>query len=72
MLHDLWKNGKAHETGICLIPVTRITSEENNYCNSLYWRNIVFGCTDLNGKQLAHYSQQSGKTLTLANFVVLN
>lgn len=48
--HELWRSGKAAETGIALVSVIRVTTEDDStFC---YWRNNVFGFHDLNENQL--------------------
>lgn len=61
-MHSLWKSGKAAQTGICLQSATRLTTETIGYMP--YYKDIVFGCTALNEKQLEEYSKDHNKKYT--------
>lgn len=54
--HELWKDGKAAEVGICLLPVTRLISDPQGF--NPCWSRIVFGFTPLSYDQLDRYSLQ--------------
>ncbi|XP_055709264.1 D-amino-acid oxidase [Phlebotomus papatasi] len=61
--HDLWKNGLAHETGVCLQPMIRVVSNAKNY-EIPKWSKIPFGCTSLSEDQLKLLSQEHKKNYT--------
>lgn len=61
-MHLLWKSGLAAETGISLQTATRLTTETIGYAP--YWKDIVFGCTELNEKQLNVYSKEHNRKYT--------
>lgn len=52
----LWQSGDAHEAGICLLPVVQLTTESGGV--QAPWRNIVFGCTDLDANAIERYSKE--------------
>lgn len=52
----LWQSGDAYEAGVCLLPVVQLTTDSGGV--QAPWRNIVFGCTDLNTKTLEQYSKE--------------
>lgn len=57
--HKLWKNGDAAEAGVSLLPVIRITTESKGF--DVTWRDVVFGCTELNEKSIERFSQQHNR-----------
>lgn len=54
--HKLWKDGHAAEAGVSLLPALRITTEDVPY--DVPWKDVVFGCTDVNKETLARLSAQ--------------
>jgi D-amino-acid oxidase len=62
-LLDLWQKGKAAEVGICMIPVYRLTTEPGGYPDPEY-KNVVFGYTRLNEKQLNQLIKEHGRNYT--------
>lgn len=58
-LHELWKNGLAAELGICLLPMVRVTSS-NDQQDEPMWTDIPFGFKKLTSEQLAVYSNEHG------------
>lgn len=52
----MWKNGDAAEAGVSLLPVTRLTTEPKPY--DFLWKDVVFGCTDLDRKLIERLSDQ--------------
>lgn len=52
----LWQNGDALEAGVCLLPVVQMTIESGGV--QVPWRNIVFGCTDLDAKAIERYGKE--------------
>lgn len=54
--HKLWKDGNAEEAGVSLLPTMRLTTEPNPY--KALWKEVVFGCTDINTKTLKRLSEE--------------
>lgn len=54
--HKLWKNGNASEAGICMQPVTRLTTDPQEY--DTFWKDVVFGYMLLNEKQLGRINSE--------------
>ncbi|XP_059622112.1 D-amino-acid oxidase [Phlebotomus argentipes] len=61
--HDLWRNGLAQETGVCLQPMIRVVSNATDY-EIPAWSHIPFGCTTLSEDQLKLLSQEHKKNYT--------
>jgi D-amino-acid oxidase len=64
----LWLNGLADESGIVMIPVYRLSTEDatQNPC----WKNVTFGFYELNEQQVEKISKEHGrKYLSGAQFV---
>ncbi|XP_055294813.1 D-aspartate oxidase-like [Sitodiplosis mosellana] len=54
--HKLWKDGVAEEAGVSLLPVTRMTTEDQSY--DVPWKDVVFGCTDMTKETLERLSAE--------------
>ncbi|GAB0097680.1 D-amino-acid oxidase [Sergentomyia squamirostris] len=61
--HDLWRNGLANETGICLQPMIRVDSSDRKF-EIPPWTHIPFGCTRLSEDQLKLLSEEHKKKYT--------
>lgn len=58
-LHEMWQNGFAAELGICLQPMVRISSK-NEETDARMWADIPFGYKKLTSEQLAVFSKEHG------------
>lgn len=54
---NLWKSGLASETGLCLLPVSRVTSEINKKLEPL-WIKIVYGAHRFTSNELKALNEQ--------------
>lgn len=55
-MHNLWKNGKAEEVGITLLPTTRYTDETDQY--NAFWKHLVFGFERLTSKEIEQANRE--------------
>ncbi|XP_076236568.1 D-aspartate oxidase-like [Calliopsis andreniformis] len=55
-LEKLWKQGLSSETGICLLPVYRVTSDPKRYDSS--WIELVHGAHRMTTKELAKLNEE--------------
>lgn len=56
VLQKFWQNGKAAETGICLIPMIRLVTQNGELTD--YWKNTVFGYNELSDELLEILSEE--------------
>jgi hypothetical protein len=61
--HKLWKDGKADEAGICMIPVFRFITNPEGY-EDHSWKNVMFGYQKMDEKLLKLYSAEHGRKYT--------
>ncbi|XP_055841469.1 D-amino-acid oxidase [Episyrphus balteatus] len=61
-LKQIWLSGDSGKAGVCLIPVIRLTANEKPMDDS--WRDIVYGCKNLDKSELEAYSRLHNKTFT--------
>lgn len=60
-LKKIWLSVDNGEAGVCLIPVVRLTGEK---LTDDTWKNIVYGCRNLNESELNTYRQLLDKKIT--------
>lgn len=51
-LKKLWKAGLSAETGICLLPACRVTSDPKGYEGNSSWTELVDGAHKLTAEEL--------------------
>lgn len=61
-LHQLWLSNDANEAGICLLPCIRVTTSSNGL--DTFWKNIVYGCHNINSEYLKKLSKQCDRNFT--------
>lgn len=67
--HELWRDGKAEEAGISLIPSYRLTSEVSGQEDPA-WKDVVFGYNKLTSKQIEKLSKEHSRNYTAGNHFV--
>ncbi|KAL2712211.1 D-aspartate oxidase [Vespula squamosa] len=57
LFEKLWRTGLAKETGLCLLPIIRVTSE-NNHTNEIPWIKLVYGIHSLTIDELKKLNEE--------------
>ncbi|ALC38494.1 CG11236 [Drosophila busckii] len=55
-LQQIWLSEDAGEAGVCLLPCVRLSTDEKASVGD-FWRDIVYGATELTAQQLADYNR---------------